>query len=542
MRCSAVRAVTAHDAGTGPRAEITHSVSRGAFYLSIEKAAALASGVLYFAMLLRWLGPSKYGIITLALSFTGLASMASGNFEIYLERFAAEYAARGEVLTLRRAQNLALGLKLVLGVLASLVLVLLSSWLAAQFHAPELASLLPVLAISVAADGLGTTGRSTLFGLQQFKWVCLLSVILHTAKTILVGALWVAHQGLFALAVGMTLIVLLQGIAQTLVPMWMMRNARNPEGRPAPATRSLLRDIMRYSFPLLGARVTFVSGQNLGKIVLAKLFEPWQLGFFSFAFQAVERFVDLVHTLPLALLPSFTRLEARGERARLANVLPHAHRIVQVVACSLSFGLFLFAREITLLVGSPLFEPAIPLLRILALVPMARTAQQPLTMVFQAMRQPGTVFRLALVKLATELAAYVALVPAIGLLGAGFANLAGAVAAYLAAFLLLARAMPGPARACGRTLLSTLLLFVPLMVAGLLIEARVPAPGSLILRLALMVVAGAGVLALRLVNRYDLERLSAMPLESSWMRRVRDALVAAMVGVMRAVEPRGAAR
>ena len=62
--------------------EIAHSVTRGAFYLSIEKASALLSGMAYFALLLRWLGPTKYGIMTLALSFVGLATMATANFEM----------------------------------------------------------------------------------------------------------------------------------------------------------------------------------------------------------------------------------------------------------------------------------------------------------------------------------------------------------------------------------------------------------------------------------------------------------------------------
>src|SRR5215471_2408054 len=47
--------------------EIAKSVSRGAFYLAVEKVAALVSGTVYFALLLRWMGPTKYGIITLGL-------------------------------------------------------------------------------------------------------------------------------------------------------------------------------------------------------------------------------------------------------------------------------------------------------------------------------------------------------------------------------------------------------------------------------------------------------------------------------------------
>ena len=62
----------------------------------------------------------------------------------------------------------------------------------------------------------------------------------------------------------------------------------------------------------------------------------------------------------------------------------------------------------------------------LALVPIARTAQQPLTMLFQATRRPGIVFTLAMVKLSVELACYLLIVPRWGGLGAAWANLAGA--------------------------------------------------------------------------------------------------------------------
>src|SRR5262249_1659235 len=217
-----------------------------------------------------------------------------------------------------------------------------------------------------AFDGFSTTGRATLYGLQRFRWVSAISVLFHIAKTVMVGLLWFERQGLPQLAVGLTALTLAQGVASTAVPLWMLRRAEDRPGEhPAPGLKALLRSMAGYCTPLLGARITFMSGQNLGKIVLAKLFDIAQLGLFSFAFQTVERFVELASTVASSLLPSLTRLVARGERERLNAVFDQAHRLVSVVACALSFGLFVYAREITLLVGSPLFERAIPLVRVL---------------------------------------------------------------------------------------------------------------------------------------------------------------------------------
>jgi O-antigen/teichoic acid export membrane protein len=524
------------------RGEIARNVSRGAFYLAIEKVAALLSGIAYFALLLRWLGPTKYGIMTLALSFTGLATVATGNFEMYLERFTAEFQARQALGTLRRAQFTALALKLGLGLLASAVLLSVTPLLARSFGIPELATLLPTLTMMVAFDGLATTGRATLYGLQRFRALSVLSVCFHVAKTVLVGALWFARLGLPALAVSLALLSVAQGVTSTVIPVWLLRHGRDAAPEPeAAGTRPLLRSILAYCMPLLGARVTFLSGQNLSKVVLGKLFDATQLGYFSFTFQTMERFVELVHTLPASLLPSFTHLVARGELDRLENVFDQAYRLIQVTACTLSFGVFVFARELTLLVGSPLFEPAVPLLRIMALVPIVRTAQQPVTMLFQALRLPGTILGLALLKFAVEFGGYFTLVPALGMRGAGWANLAGAVASYVAAQVVLARHLRAGAAGRARTTLTAIALTAGLLIAGLLLD-RPPMFGwSFAVRLALIPLAVLGLFAFELVTRYDLEKISSLPLSAGWMRGPRDRLVAAADRLARKLAPRRAA-
>jgi O-antigen/teichoic acid export membrane protein len=489
------------------------------------------------------MGPTKYGIITLALSFVGLATMATGNFEVYLERYAAEHDAHGRLLTLRRAHRLALGLKLALGLVAGLILAGLAPMLASQFATSELAILVPVLALIVACDGLSTTGRAVLYGLQRFRLICAVSILFHVAKTAMVGMLWWAQKGLVELAIGLAVITLLQGLVQTLAPVWILRRARDPDPRcpdaaPTPSLRELLRPMMAYCMPLLGARAAFLSGQNLSKVVLGKLFGLADLGYFSFAFQTTERFVEMVHTLPSALLPSLTRLVANRERERLRWVFDQAFRLIQAAACALSLALFVFAPELTRWVGSPLFEPAVPLLRIMALVPIARTAQQPFTMMFQALRLPGTVLVLALIKFAVEFGCYFTLVPAVGLAGAGWANLAGAVFAFAGAHIALRRILPDGSGERARATLMGLLLAVPLMATGLAIDAGLDGAMAVVCKLLLAPPAVAAAFALGLITRYDLEKVSSLPLSAAWMRRMRDAIVAAGDRLARVVAPR----
>jgi O-antigen/teichoic acid export membrane protein len=506
--------------------EVAHSVSRGAFWLTVEKVAALVSSVAYSMLLLRWLGPRQFGTMVLALACVGFATVATGNFEMFLERYAAEYEARGLRRTLRRAHLLALGIKLGLGLVASAVLLALTPWLAGFFAAPALLVLLPLLTVMVAFDGFSTTGRATLYGTQEFRWLSLLGVLFHLAKIVLVAMLWWGRHDLFALALGLSVLTAALALAQTVVPLWIMRHAQDCEPPAAErAWRGLLRSMFSYCVPLLGARITFMSGQNLSTIVLGKLFSPAGLGYFKFAFQTIERFNDLANAAPSSLMPSLTHLVARGERERLRLVFDQALRLIQALACALSLGLFVFARELMLFIGGWSFEPAVHTLRVLALVPMARTAQQPLTMLFQSLRCPGTVLTLSVVKFVTEFGAYFLLVIPLGIIGAAWANLAGAVVAFVVAMMMLGRVIPEGASDRVRNVLAALALLLPMMAVTLLGESRFHGVSLVLFHLALVPPAGVGMFALGLVRREDLDKLADMPLERPWARVLRGSML-----------------
>jgi O-antigen/teichoic acid export membrane protein len=529
------------------RGEIARHVTRGAFFLALEKTAALLSGMLYFALLLRWLGPTNYGMLTLALAIAGLASISTGNFEVFLERYAAEYLARGRHDLLHRSHAIAVGVKVGLGLLAAVLLLFLAPALAVQFKMPELATLLPILTVLVATDGFATTGRSMLFGLQRYEWVSGLSLLFHVAKVLLVGSLWWEKQGLVSLAFGLSALAVLQAVMMSAAA-WILARRMAPSARPDPdplssgdATRepALLRQMFSYCLPLLGARAAFLSGQNLGKVLLAKVLDATQLGYFTFAFQTIERFVELAYTLPSSLLPSLTHLVALEERERLGYIFDQAFRLVQVAACALSFSVFAFAPELTLGVGSPLFLPSTNMLWVLALVPIARTAQQPLTMLFQAMRRPGSVLTLALIKLGVELACYFLIVPRLGGLGAAWANLAGAVASYATALWLAGRVLPESAGERNGVVLRALLVTVPmLLLAWSLAATHTHVVLSVVVRAALVLPSVVALFALRLVTRYDLEKLSALQIRSPFARRARDIMVRAVDPMARVFEVR----
>jgi O-antigen/teichoic acid export membrane protein len=518
--------------------EVARNVTRGAFFLGLERGLASLSTILYSALIARWLGPGQYGVFTLAFSVVTLATGLAGNADVYLERFAAEHQVRDRLKTLRKAFRIALAFKLSLGLLASAVVVLLAPRLAGWYRLPALAEVLPLLAAFIVSEGMSSTGRALLFGLQRYEWVSGLSLIFNLGRSALAAVLWNTHHGLRALAIGLTVLGLIQGLAIWLASLAVLRRARAERpadaGPEPPAESGLARQMIEYCAPLYAANLSFLSGQNMGKLVLGLVLTPAQLGFFAFAFGTVERVVEVVYTLPRALLPSLTQIVAKGDRERLHYVFGQAFRLVQVVACFVSLLTFVFAREIVLVMGGPMYQRAIPLLRILALVPIVRTAQQPLTMLFQASRQPGYVLSLALVKLLAEIGGWILLVLLLplGTVGACWANVLGAMASFAGALWLARGLLPEGDGERLAAMLRSLALVLPLLLIALAADVLGGAAGFAV-RALLPVAAFLGLFPLGLVVAYDLEKVSSLPLPFGWLGRSRDRAVAVVDSLIR---------
>jgi O-antigen/teichoic acid export membrane protein len=521
------------------RGEVARNVTRGAFFLGLERGIASLSTILYSALIARWLGPGQYGLLTLAFSMVSLATGIAGNADLYLERFSAEYQVRDRLATLRRAFGIALGFKLALGLVAAVALVVLAPRLADWYDLPELAILLPLLSAFIVSDGFSSTGRAMLFGLQRYEWVSGLSLIFNIGRSVLAVLLWDTHHGVRALAIGLSALTVAQALMIAAVSMLVLRRARAARplaaGPEPPVEPGLPRQMLAYCAPLFGANLSFLSGQNIGKLVLGMVLTPADLGFFAFAFGTVERIVEVVYTLPRALLPSLTQIVAGEDRERLHYVFGQAFRLVQVVACVVSLLIFVFAREIVFAMGGPMFQRAIPMLRILALVPIVRTAQQPLTMLFQASRRPGYVLSLALVKLLTEVAGWIALVILLrmGAPGACWANVLGAVTAFAGAMWLGRTLLPeGSGERLG-AMMRSIALVLPLELLVLAGDRWLGAPFALGLRVLVPVVAFIGLFPLGLVVAYDLEKVSSLPLPGTWLGRRRDGLVSVTDALIR---------
>jgi O-antigen/teichoic acid export membrane protein len=479
-------------------------VSRGGFYLGLEQLTMIVGGVLYSIVVLRMLGPATYGILNLGQAAIGLAGVLTTNVESYLERFVAEFDARGMGRVLRPLVRKILTVKTLLAIAAGVLIVLLADPIATAYGYRDLRRLLPVLAPLVLLEGAYMVLRTTLFGLQRFRSIWIIALANNFLKLVIVVALWRMHEGVVALVAG---IVLVQSLTVAALAVLCIRFLPR---ETAPATEvPTHRKIWGYVLPLFGARAFFLSGQHLNRLILGALLSASELGLASFALMTLERFIALAGSVSNALLPTLSRLRGEGRNESIEQVVTQGYRLVAGLSAAMTVGIFCLAREITLITGGREFAGAILPLQVLALIPLFRTLQQPVNMSFYTYEKTRTVFWLAGLKFAVEPALYPLLIPRFGIAGVALASLLSSVAVFGPTLAIGDRLFPRTALVRRHVTLTAWAISGAIVIAGFA-AGRLPEPWPGLAARGLVLIAGVAAIVLlgRMICGDDLRRLA----------------------------------
>ena len=489
-------------------------VSRGSFYLGLEQLTMLTGGVFYSIIVLRMLGPATYGILNLGQAAIGLAGVLTTNIETYLERFVAEIDARGAQHILRPLVRKILLTKATLAVVAGILVVILSDAIATAYGYRDLRRLLPALAPLVLLEGAGYVLRVTLFGLQRFRSIWIVALCNSILKLAIVFTLWMLHEGVVALVVGL---VVVQGLTVVGLAALVLRFLPKMQGSGEEVPTH--KKIWDYVLPLLGARAFFLSGQHLNRLILGALMPARELGLASFALLTIDRFISLAAAVPNSLLPALSRLRGEKRDGAIEQVVTEGYRLVAAISVAVMAATFCLAREAVWITGGHEFFGAILPLQILALTPLFRTMQQPLSMGFYTYEKTRTIFWLAGLKFVVEPLCYPLLIPRFGVAGVAMASLLSSIAVFGPSLRIADHMFPATVGARRRATLTAWAIGALVLLLGwALHNLTEPWPG-LSVRILIFLAAVAGIVVIgRLVHGDDLRNLAEATRRASAVR------------------------
>lgn len=296
---------------------------RSAKLESGRRAASMAGAILIakvvsfvmlaaaFLVVVRILGPSVYGIYTVAVAVAGFFGAIGGlGVNTAIAKFLPERIAKRDRRGVERTLSDSFTLLLVIGAVLTVAAFLVSGMLASDMSNPSYAPVIALASLVVVLTILFGAGTNALVGLgsgRQYAWTTIVMTMVQSALAI---ALALMGFGAYA-PLGALIAAYAAGFAACLFFIYARRKLRFVR----PTLRGM-RGIFSFSWPLGLSGVLSSLVSNLVPIVLGTVATAFVLGNFGVVSKVSYLMDVVIGSISLTLLPSFAGSFARGESKR----------------------------------------------------------------------------------------------------------------------------------------------------------------------------------------------------------------------------------
>lgn len=443
-----------------------------------------ATALLVFIVVGNLVGPAAVGVLTIAqLGVTlAMALLLDGFSDALIQRQRLDRAHVDTAFALLGS----------LGVAAGLALWLLAPAAAALFGQPDLAWIMPLLALGLPLLGLAVPYQALLQRQMRFAALAVRSLVAQGAGFAVALALALAGHGVAALIA----YVLVVRVLDLLLLALLVRQL--PGMAPG---RQALADIVGYGKHRLGNQLLGFVVTQIDRLTAGLFLGAVTVGLFSLAERIANALTGgLSGVVGRVGFAAFSARQAEPEALRQS--LREVLFLGNMLAMPAFLGLAAVSGDLVGALFSPAWAGAAPVLALLALAGIPHATNYVLTAAINALGRPDIALRYSLVIMALRLAASL-LAARHGIVALAAANLAVTLASTPIVLLMVRRQLPGAAGEAARAALRPALAAGGMLAAiwlldGLLVGA---APGVV---LAAKVAAGAlafGALLLALAPR-----------------------------------------
>jgi O-antigen/teichoic acid export membrane protein len=426
--------VTPAEAGAAPEGGPESIRRNTVFALAIRIASALfTAGLTLF--LVRYLGPTSYGVFALALSITGLlAAPADFGVSFSAARFIAE--RRGRMAEGAGVLRQALGLKLVMAGLIALVLLATAGPIAAAYDTPELELPLRIMAGALFAQSFLTLFLASFEALGRnslaFRLVFSESAI-ETAASI---GLVLAGAGVAGAAAGR---LAGYGIGAILGLSLVLRAMGRRGLRRGTDSGLSLRTVARYAGVIFLVNAAFGAFAEIDSLLIGAFLSAQAVGLFN----APVRMLEVTAYPGIALAAGVGPRLARGEgQEPNVRALQTGLRLVLIVQFVMVAPIVVWATPITQLLFGSGYEESADVLRALAPYVILRGPSPILAIAVNYLGEARRRIPLAFGALAINAILDVILIPTIGIVAGAIATNVASLA-FVTGHVLICRGLIG---------------------------------------------------------------------------------------------------
>ena len=417
------------DGMTGLRPSMIRAVLRGSGWSAVGQILILVASLLATPFVIRLLGTRYYGLFALLNVLIGYVAFADLGMSAASSKFGADAYAQGD----SRDEASVVWTSVVLAVIpACIVAVFLG--VAATPIAEGFLHLEPEL-VDVAATGLriaslGFVARAISGVLNtpqvvRMRWD--LNVRITSGGAILqvisVPIVLALGGGLIAAVTVSAAIAVLTAVVHMLVSHHLQ-----PAVWPPSVQRELMRPLMRYGLAMVLSYGTYIFMTNVDRIILARIDSLTAVAYYSVAAAAAAVLNIIPYAVAQPLLPGFSLLLAREERAEARAMYVTLLRVMALTLLPLMALLFVAARPFFQVWAGPTYADHSTVPFLILVIGVAGNAFGTIPgNVLMAADRVWTIARYHVVQLLPYVVATVLLIAAFGPVGAAIAWAARAI-------------------------------------------------------------------------------------------------------------------
>ncbi|WP_135366101.1 flippase [Halosimplex halophilum] len=331
----------------------------------VAKGAAIVSGLIVMVLLARLLGPNKLGQLFYVLSILSIAHLLSNlGFPQSGARYVAEFLEENPS-KVRLAIRVSLGYLLLSSLLVVLVLFLGSGVLESVLGESNIQKLLMVGAAYVFFRSLRYYIRRILQAFGAVPWASAMVVVTEVANLIFIFGLVSLGLGAIGAIAGYTLAYCLSFFLGAAVFYTQFY-------RSLPTDSSfdinLAGEILKYNFSLALTSGANAIEKETDTVLIGFFLGPSMVGFYALGKRIANRARAPAEALGFTLAPMYTEAKLSEGSTEAGHIYRQALVNILVLYVPAVVGLVLVARPVVKYIFGSEFLPAVPVIRLLALL------------------------------------------------------------------------------------------------------------------------------------------------------------------------------
>lgn len=322
------------------RTSLRRRLVRNTFWNQLALGLRMLATLVVLRYVVTRAGPEQAGIYFLALSFTGYFGIVDAALSPPLVKLVAEFRAKGEPAEISAVFRAAHRIYVAGGMVAAAALILIALWalpllrIAPDLRAPATQTLW-VAALTAALTTPLAAYDHVLRGCQRYDLVSFVSLGVSISSSL--GQLAAAAYGLGA--PGLMSVTGACLLAGGLVSRWLARKEEPSVAIRAGSLRLAWRRLARFAGVLLAITLTDLFIYHLDRVLAAIFAGVQAVAIYEYA-AALHKVPRDVHTMVVAAItPAASELEARGERAKLRQMVIEASRLVVAVTVPIAVSI-----------------------------------------------------------------------------------------------------------------------------------------------------------------------------------------------------------